>query len=89
MKKITRTIVVEEVKYTLFDNVDESIDYRDIIMPKEYSKKDRKLMESLLFPRHTVIKSETVDTREITCSMPLNRFFDMSDKKDSEEMEED
>ena len=89
MKKITRTLVVKEVKYTLFDNVDESIDYRDIIMPKDYSKKDRKLMESLLFPRHTVIKSETVDTREITCSMPLNKFFDMADKKDSEEMEED
>lgn len=88
MKKITRTLVVEEVKYTLFDNVDESIDYRDIIMPKDYSKKDRKLMESLLFPRHTVIKSETVDTREIMCSMPLNRFFDIADKKDTEEMEE-
>lgn len=89
MKKITRTVVVEEVKYTLFNNVDESIDYRDVIMPKDYSKKDRKLMESLLFPTHTVIKSETVDTREIMCSMPLNRFFDMADKKDSEEMEED
>lgn len=89
MKKITRTLVVEEVKYTLFNNVDESIDYRDVIMPKDYSKKDRKLMESSLFPRHTVIKSETVDTREITCSMPLNRFFDMADKKDSEEMEEE
>lgn len=89
MKKITRTVVVDEVKYTLFNNVDESIEYKDVIIPKDYGKKDRKNMECLLFPTHTVIKRETVDTREITCSMPLNKFFDMADKKDSEEMEED
>ena len=89
MKKVTRTIVVEDVKYTLFNDVDESIEYQDVVVPVDYSKKDRKLMESLLFPRHTVVKSETgCKKRELVCSMSLNLFFDFADKKDSEEMEE-
>lgn len=89
MKNITRRVFAEEVKYTLFNDAEETIESRTVIVPKDYSRRDRKIMESYLFPHHTVVKSETISEKEFMCSMPLSAFFDTANKHEVEETEEE
>lgn len=89
MKKITRTVVVEEVTLILYNEEDGSVDYKTVDIPKAYTEKERKQLAKELFPHCTLVRSENVAEREIMCSMPLDKFFDMANKTEIEELEEE
>lgn len=89
MKKVTRTVLVEEVKFILYNENDGSVEYKTVDFPKAYTEKERKQLAKDLFPHCTLVRSEPVAEREIMCSMPLYEFFDMANKTEIEEWEEE
>ena len=89
MKKITRTVVVEEVAFILYNENDGSVNHKILDVPKAYTEKERKQFAKDLFPHCTLVRSEPVAEREITCSMPLDKFFDMANKTEIEKWEEE
>lgn len=89
MKKITRTVLVEEVTFILYNENDGSVEYKTVDVLKAYTEKERKQLAKDLFPDCTLVRSEPVAEREIMCSMPLDKFFDMANKTEIEEWEEE